>query len=196
MRRFASIAVLAAAATLVSTAAFAHPGLPGHTHGFADGFAHPLSGLDHLLAMIAVGLWAAQLGGRALWLMPLTFIGAMTAGAVFGFGGVAMPWIEVGIAASVLVLGAMVAFTFKPSFPVSLPIVAAFAALHGYAHGVELPVDASALSYGLGFVAATLALHMIGIGLGLAAGRVPVRYVARAAGGAIACVGLFLVVTH
>jgi urease accessory protein len=196
MRRSASLAILATAATLLSTAAFAHPGLPGHTHGFADGFAHPLSGLDHLLAMIAVGLWAAQLGGRALWLMPLTFVATMTVGAALGFGGVAMPWIEIGIAASVLVLGAMVALKLRPSLAMSLPLIAGFAALHGYAHGVELPADASGLSYGVGFIAATLMLHMVGIGLGLAASRMPVRFAARAAGGAIACVGLLLVVTH
>jgi urease accessory protein len=197
MRRSIRLTVLAAvAATLFSTAALAHPGLPGHTHSFADGFAHPLSGLDHLLAMVAVGLWASQLGGRALWLMPLTFVATMTASAALGFGGVAMPWIEIGIAASVLVLGAIVALKLRPTLALSLPLIAGFAALHGYSHGVELPADASGLTYSLGFIAATLVLHMVGIGLGLAASRMPVRYVARAAGGAIACVGLLLVVTH
>jgi urease accessory protein len=192
--RYAASLALVAAATAFSTAAFAHP---GHPHlDAAGGFAHPLSGLDHLLAMVAVGLWAAQLGGRALWLMPLTFVATMTAGAALGSGGTAMPVVEIGIAASVLVLGAMVALRLNPSLVIGLPVVAAFAALHGYAHGVELPADASGLAYGAGFIAATLALHLVGIGLGMLASRLPVRFAARAAGGAIACVGLLLVVMH
>src|SRR5687768_3353260 len=101
MRRIARTASLAALATLVSTAAFAHPG--DHSHlGFATGFAHPFTGLDHLLAMVAVGLWASQLGGRAVWLLPLTFPVVMAAGAALGFGGVALPGVEIGITASVL----------------------------------------------------------------------------------------------
>jgi urease accessory protein len=190
----ASLVALVAAAVPLSTAALAHPGHPDL--GFAGGFAHPLTGLDHLLAMVAVGLWASQLGGRALWLLPLTFPVVMAAGAALGFGGMALPWIEIGIAGSVLVLGAMVALTLRPSLAVSLPLIAAFALLHGYSHGVELPVDASGLTYGAGFIAATFALHLVGIGLGLLANRIPVRFAARTAGGAIACVGLLLMVTH
>jgi urease accessory protein len=195
IRCTASLVVLATVAAMAfSSAAFAHP---GHPHlDVAGGFAHPLSGLDHLLAMVAVGLWAAQLGGRALWLMPLTFVATMTAGAALGIGGMAMPIVEIGIAASVLVLGAMVALRLKPSLTIGLPVVAAFAALHGYAHGVELPTDASGLAYGAGFIAATFALHLVGIALGLLANRAPMRFAARTAGGAIACVGLLLVVTH
>lgn len=195
IRQTASLAVLATVATAIfSTAAFAHP---GHAEiGFAGGFAHPLTGLDHLLAMVAVGLWASQLGGRALWLLPLTFPVVMAAGAALGFGGVALPWVEIGIAGSVLVLGAMVALTLKPSLAVSLPLIALFAVLHGYSHGVELPADASGLTYGAGFAAATFALHLVGIALGLLANRIPVRFAARATGGAIACIGLLLVVTH
>src|SRR5215510_9397113 len=104
MRRIASTASLALLATMISTAAF----------------AHPLTGLDHLLAMVAVGLWASQLGGRALWLLPLTFPVMMAAGAALGFGGVALPWVEIGVTASVLVLGAAVALTYRPSLAVSL----------------------------------------------------------------------------
>jgi urease accessory protein len=195
IRLTASLAVLATVAVAsFSTAAFAHP---GHSElGFAGGFTHPLTGLDHLLAMVAVGLWASQLGGRALWLLPLTFLTTMAAGAALGFGGVALPWVEIGIAGSVLVLGAMVALTLKPSLAVSLPLIAAFAVLHGYSHGVELPADDSGLTYGAGFMAATFALHLSGIAIGLLASRIPVRFAARAAGGAIACIGLLLVVTH
>src|SRR5260221_8698932 len=134
IRHTASLAVLATVATAIfNTAAFAHP---GHSDlGFVGGFAHPLTGLDHLLAMIAVGLWASQLGGRALWLLPLTFPVVMAAGAALGFGGEALPWVEIGIAGSVLVLGAMVALMLKPSLAVSLPLIAVFAVLHGYSHG-------------------------------------------------------------
>jgi urease accessory protein len=160
MRRIARTASLVALAALFSTAAFAHPG--DHSHlGFAAGFAHPFTGLDHLLAMIAVGLWASQLGGRAVLLLPLTFPAVMAAGAALGFGGVA------GL----------------------------FALLHGYAHGVELPAATSAFGYCAGFVAATLILHLAGLAIGFAAGRAPVRFAARTAGGAIAAVGAILLVT-
>lgn len=194
MRRIACTASLALLATAFSTAAFAHPG--DHSHlGFAAGFAHPLTGLDHLLAMVAVGLWASQLGGRALWLLPLAFPAVMAAGATLGFAGVTLPGVEIGITGSVLVLGAAVALTWRPSFAVSLPLIGLFALLHGYAHGVELPAQTSALGYGAGFVAATLALHLAGLAIGLAANRLPVRFAARTAGGAIAAVGAALLVT-
>jgi urease accessory protein len=194
MRRIACTASLAILATVFSTAAFAHPG--DHSHfGFAAGFAHPLTGLDHLLAMVAVGLWASQLGGRALWLLPLTFPVVMAAGAALGLSGVTLPWVEIGITASVLVLGAAVALTYRPTLAVSLPLIGLFALLHGYAHGVELPVQTSALGYCAGFVVATLALHLAGLAIGLAANRLPVRFAARTAGGAIAAVGAVLLVT-
>jgi urease accessory protein len=194
MRRIACTASLALLASVFSTAAFAHPG--DHSHlGIAAGFAHPFTGLDHLLAMVAVGLWASQLGGRALWLLPLTFPVVMAAGAALGFSGVALPWVEIGITASVLVLGAAIALTYRPSLAVSLPLIGLFALLHGYAHGVELPAQTSTLGYGAGFVAATLALHLAGLAIGLAANRLPVRFAARTAGGAIAAVGAVLLVT-
>jgi urease accessory protein len=187
------VALVAIATAASSTAAFAHAG--DHSHmGFTEGLLHPFSGLDHVLAMIAVGLWASQLGGRALWLLPLTFPMVMAAGAAVGVSGVALPWIEIGIAGSVMVLGGAVALALRPSLAVSIPLIGAFALLHGYSHGVELPANASALSYGAGFIAATLVLHAIGITLGFAAARIPVRFAARAAGGAIACIGLALLV--
>jgi urease accessory protein len=188
-----SLAVTAVALAALPTAAFAHIG--DHSHmSFAEGLAHPFSGLDHLLAMIAVGLWASQIGGRALWLLPLTFPAVMAAGAVLGFQGAALPWVEIGIAASVLVLGALIALKARPSLALSMPLIVAFAVLHGYSHGVELPANVSALTYAGGFIAATLMLHLIGIALGLVANRLPVRLVAQAAGGAIAAFGAVLLV--
>jgi urease accessory protein len=197
MRRSFHTILLTAVAALAtagfSSAALAHVG--DHSHmGFTEGLLHPFSGLDHVLAMVAVGLWASQLGGRALWLLPLTFPVVMAVGAAMGFGGVALPWVEIGITASVLMLGAAVALTLRPTLAVSLPLIALFAALHGYSHGVELPASASALSYAAGFIAATLVLHLIGIAFGLAAGRLPVRYATRTAGGAIAALGAVLLV--
>jgi urease accessory protein len=187
------LAVLVTVATAAISPAFAHVG--DHSHmSFAEGLRHPFSGLDHVLAMVAVGLWASQIGGRALWLMPLTFPVGMALGAALGLGGVTLPWVEVGIAASVLVLGAAIALALRPSLAVSIPLICTFALLHGYSHGVELPASSSALGYGAGFVAATLVLHLIGIGLGTAAARIPVRLVARSAGGAIAAIGAVLLV--
>jgi len=188
-------AMIAIAVAGFSPAAFAHIGVNvgDHLHlGMVAGLAHPFSGLDHMLAMVAVGLWASQLGRRAVWAMPLTFPAVMAIGALAGFSGVVLPWVETGVAGSVLVLGVVVALALRPSLAVSISLIALFALLHGYAHGVELPASASAPSYGAGFVAATLLLHLIGIGLGLGAGRVPVRFAARSAGGAIAGVGLLL----
>jgi urease accessory protein len=186
---------LAAVATVgFSTAALAHVG--DHSHmSFTEGLLHPFTGLDHVLAMVAVGLWASQLGGRALWLLPLTFPAVMAIGAALGLSGVTLPLVEIGIAGSVMVLGAVVALALRPSLAISIPLIGAFALLHGYSHGVELPANASALSYGAGFIAATLVLHAIGIATGLIAGRLPVRFAARTAGGAIAVLGVVLLVT-
>lgn len=198
MRRIACNASLSSLAMILaavfSTAAFAHVG--DHSHmGFAQGFAHPFTGIDHMLAMVAVGLWASQIGGWALWLLPLTFPVAMAAGAALGFGSVTLPGVEVGITVSVLVLGAAVALTYRPSLAVSLPLIVLFAVMHGYAHGAELPASASALTYCAGFIVSTLGLHLTGIATGLLATSAPVRFVVRGAGGAIAATGLVLLVT-
>jgi urease accessory protein len=195
MHRSLKLLSLAAVATVgFSTAALAHVG--DHSHmSFTEGLLHPFSGLDHVLAMVAVGLWASQLGGRALWLLPLTFPVVMAVGAALGLNGVTLPWVEVGIAGSVMVLGAVVALALRPALAVSIPLIGAFALLHGYSHGIELPASASALSYGAGFIAATLVLHAVGIATGLIAGRLPVRFAARTAGGAIAVLGVVLLVT-
>jgi urease accessory protein len=195
MHRSLKLLSLAAAATAgFSTAALAHVG--DHSHmSFTEGMLHPFSGLDHVLAMVAVGLWASQLGGRALWLLPLTFPAVMAVGAGLGLSGVTLPWVEIGIAGSVMVLGAVVALALRPSLAISIPLIGAFALLHGYTHGIELPASASALSYGAGFIAATLVLHAVGIATGLIGGRLPVRFAARTTGGAIAALGLVLLVT-
>ncbi len=187
----ATLAILAIAGS--GSPAFAHVG--DHSHlSFVAGLLHPFSGLDHLLAMIAVGLWAAQLGRPALWLLPLTFPALMAAGAAIGMSGVALPLVEVGIAGSVLVLGAAVALALRPSLGLSTALVALFGLLHGFSHGAELPAGASALAYGAGFIAATFVLHTTGVAAGLVAGRMPVRFAARAAGGSIAALGALLLV--
>jgi urease accessory protein len=180
-----SMLVVAAVAGF-STTAFAHP---GHGGGLAAGLAHPFTGLDHMLAMVAVGLWASQLGRPALWTLPVVFPLMMALGAALGTGGVVMPWIEIGILVSVVVLGAAVALQVRAPLAIGAVLVAAFAVLHGYVHGAELSSGSSAWLYGLGFVAATLILHGVGIALGLAA-RPPLLM--RAAGGAIAAAGLLL----
>jgi len=185
------------AATLLvafSAAALAHPGHGAELGGgLAAGFAHPFTGLDHLLAMIAVGLWASQLERPALWTLPVVFPVMMALGAALGTGGLAMPWVEMGILLSVVVLGAAVAFRIQAPLALGAVLVAAFAVLHGYAHGTELPSGGSAWLYGIGFVAATLILHGAGIAMGFPARR---PLLMRSAGGAIAAVGLLLFVAH
>ncbi len=182
----AALAVAAWAASV--TVAFAHP---GHAGGLAAGVAHPLTGIDHLLAMLAVGLWASQLGRPAMWALPVLFPAVMAAGAWLGANGVTVPWAEVGIAASVAVLGAAIAFGWRATLAASAPLVGVFALFHGYAHGAELPASGSALLYGAGFVAATVALHLAGLGIGSLVTR-PLAL--RVAGGAIAAAGAVLLV--
>lgn len=143
--------------------ACAHTGF-GETGGLLHGLIHPFTGIDHLFVMIAVGLWAAQMGGRAVWLVPMTFVGMMTAGALLGMA--AMPWVEVGILASMLVLAMLIFGAIRLPLPVSLPLIGCFALFHGYAHGAEMPLDASFLNYAAGFVFSTAALHLTGIVMG------------------------------
>jgi urease accessory protein len=185
-RSLLAILWLVAMVTSFSSAASAHP---GHGGGFSDGIAHPFTGLDHMLAMVAVGLWATQLDRPAMWTLPVVFPVMMALGAALGTGGLAMPWVEMGILLSVVVLGAAVALQVQAPLALGAVLVAAFAVLHGYAHGTELPSGGSAWLYGIGFVLATLALHAVGIAIGLA-GRRPLLM--RSAGGAIAAAGLLL----
>jgi urease accessory protein len=154
----------------VPTIASAHPGHDGSA-GLFHGFLHPLSGLDHILAMVAVGLFAARLGGRALWLVPGSFVVTMAVAGVAGVTGFADPYVEAGIALSILVLGAAIALEMTMPVAAAMGLVAFFAVFHGYAHGTEMPETMSGLAYGAGFVAATAALHALGIGLGLLIGR-------------------------
>jgi urease accessory protein len=187
----------AMAALLVSTTfAAAHPGA-GVGHDLTHGFLHPLGGLDHVRAMIAVGLLAAQLGGRAFWLVPGAFVGTMTIAAVASWGMTPAPHVELGIAASVLMIGATV--FLQLGLPVSLAaaIAGVFAIFHGVAHGAEIPSTMSGIGYGLGFVAATVLLHAAGIGVGLLAQRLvnPMgAYAVRAVGACIAAVGVMMVI--
>ena len=182
----------AVALTLLPVTASAHVGV-GDTHGFMHGFSHPLSGIDHILAMVAVGLFAAQLGGRALWLMPLTFVSVMALAGVAGMGDVKLPLVEIGIGMSVVVLSLAVAFQLNVPTLVAMALVGFFAIFHGHAHGTEMPESASGLAYGVGFVCATALLHAIGVGLGLAigqAGRSYSRRIAQVGGGAMAIAGI------
>lgn len=180
---------LIGAALLAAVEAGAHVG-DGASGGFASGFGHPLFGWDHIAAMVAVGLWGAFLGRPAIWLLPVTFPVFMVLGAALGVGGVPVPAVEAGIAASAVVLGALVAVAARPPLWASACIVGLFAVFHGHAHGTELPAAANALTYGLGFILATGLLHLCGIAFAglqrLPRGRVAVQ----AGGGAIALAGV------
>ena len=169
----------------------AHTGV-GPVSGVAAGFGHPVGGADHVLAMVAVGLWAAQMGGRSLWAVPAAFVGMMIFGGFLGASGVAVPFIEAGILASVIVLGALIAAGVKVSAAAGAVIVGAFAIFHGHAHGAEMPVDAGGLLYGAGFALATLLLHGAGIAAGMGLNRLQVERLVRMGGGAIAAGGAVL----
>ncbi|WP_217476206.1 HupE/UreJ family protein [Stutzerimonas stutzeri] len=179
-----------AAALLLSPAfAFAHP---GHDHtGVLSGIAHPLFGLDHLLAMLAVGLWAAQQQGTARWALPLTFVATMLLGGLVGFAGVVIPLMETGIAGSVLALGLLVALAVRPPLAVAAGLTALFAASHGVAHGLELPALSSPWGYAAGFVVATAALHAGGYAVARNLPHVATPLV-RLAGAAAAITGAWL----
>jgi urease accessory protein len=157
-----SVATLTALLTLSAGSAFAHTG-HDTTMGFMSGVSHPLLGADHFLAMLTVGLWAGAIGGRATWMVPLSFVAMMIVGGALGAQGVALPGVEIGIAVSVIALGALLAF--NPSLPLAaaMAVAAVFAVFHGHAHGAEMPADASGLAYGAGFILATLALHATGL---------------------------------
>jgi urease accessory protein len=188
---------IAAALTLAPTAALAHPGI-GEMHGFVHGFAHPLGGLDHILAMVTVGIFAWQLGGRALWLVPATFVLAMAIGGALAMTGVPVPMVETGIAASVIVLGAIVALGIKAPLAIAMGLVGLFATFHGHAHGSEMPLAAATGVYAAGFMLATALLHMTGIAIGAAIGRIGDAYgvaTYRLGGGLVALAGV-AILTH
>lgn len=181
--------VFLAALSLLAGTASAHTGEHTAT-GFIGGLAHPFLGLDHVLAMIAVGLWAAQQGGRARWAVPASFVGAMGLGAALAGSGWIVPHVEPGIALSVLVLGLLIATRRHASILAGMTLVAVFALFHGTAHGLEMPQTASPALYAMGFVLATVALHGVGIASSLAG-----RYTMRVAGFGIAATGLALVMS-
>jgi urease accessory protein len=187
-----AIAPAAAVSILLAAgAAQAHTGV-GATSGFMSGLAHPIFGLDHLLAMVAVGLWASLLGGRAMWLVPAAFVAVMAAGGALAMAAVGLPVVELMIVGSVVALGALVALRVRVPAAAGMAVVAAFALFHGHAHGMEMPAGAGGLSYFAGFALATAALHGVGLAIGVAAGKLREGLAVRAAGGAIAAAGLVL----
>ena len=186
----ATTPALFAVLLLAPLAALAHEET-GQAAGFVAGLGHPVSGLDHVLAMVAVGLWGAVLGAPAIWVLPVAFPLVMALGGLIGLLGIPLPGVEVGIAISAVVLGAMVLAEVRPPIWLAAVIVAFFAVFHGHAHGRELPEGTSALLYSLGFVVATGLLHAAGILLGTARRWAAGRQAVRVAGGGVALAGLF-----
>ncbi|MBL8658350.1 MAG: HupE/UreJ family protein [Rhodospirillales bacterium] len=177
---------------LLPSVASAHTGV-GDTAGFSHGLLHPLTGLDHVLAMVMVGIFAWQLGGRALWLVPTAFVALMAVGGALGVAGIGMPFVETGIALSVIVLGAVVALRLRAPVAVAMAVVGLFAIFHGHAHGSEMPESAAGIAYGLGFMLATAMLHAAGISFGYLIGWASEgkgAIVARGAGAAAALAGV------
>ena len=188
-RSFAQAALALIVLSLAATPARAHVER-GQAAGFLAGLHHPISGLDHVLAMVSVGLWGAQLGPPAVWLLPVTFPMVMAIGGFIGLIGVPLPGVEVGIALSAILLGFVVAREARPPLGLAAALVGIFAIFHGHAHGTELPPGQSGLTYSIGFVIATGVLHATGITIGLVhrwrAGRIAIRV----AGGLVAASGL------
>ncbi|MEO3429250.1 HupE/UreJ family protein [Pelagibius sp. CAU 1746] len=165
--RFLSVFTIA---LLVTSAAEAHTGI-GAASGLAHGFLHPVGGLDHILAMVGVGLLGFVIGGRAFWLVPAAFVVMMALGGVLGLAGAGLPFVEAGIALSVIVIGAALAFGSGVPLALAMALAGGFAVFHGHAHGAEMPLAASGLAYGFGFLAATALLHAAGAGAGYALGK-------------------------
>ena len=187
MRKFPIVA----ASFLFPATAFAHSGAPGHD--LAYGFAHPLGGLDHVLAMVAVGILAALIGRRAIWALPLSFVAMMVAGFGLGMMHLNLPLAELGIAVSVIAIGGAIAWAGALSLPAAMALVGVFSVFHGYAHGIEAPADLSVLPFVAGFVTATALLHALGVVSALAAVRLSTRLgrsFVRAGGGLVALGGV------
>jgi urease accessory protein len=174
---------------VAASPAEAHVG-EGAAGGLLSGFAHPIMGFDHVLAMVAVGIWGAQLGPPALWLLPIMFPLVMALGGFLGLVGLPLPGVEVAIALSALVLGAAIVLQARPPLVGALLVVCAFAIFHGHAHGTELPPGESVLLYSVGFVVATGCLHLMGIGLGGACRWDWGRFALRGAGAGVALGGM------
>ncbi|HNB27986.1 MAG TPA: HupE/UreJ family protein [Alphaproteobacteria bacterium] len=191
--RTGQILTAAAVLTALASPAMAHTGvhLFGES-GFVAGFSHPLLGLDHLLAMLGVGIWAAQLGGRATWLVPAAFVSVMVAGAALALSGAALPMVEFGIGGSVLAIGGLIALGARLPLVVAMGVVGLFALFHGHAHGTELPGFAHPAAYGAGFVLATALLHAAGFGIALLLRAQATRLPLRLGGLVMAAVGGYL----
>jgi urease accessory protein len=183
-------ALIALALLLLAVPAWAHE-QTGQAAGFLTGLRHPISGLDHVLAMISVGLWGAQLGLPAVWLLPVVFPMVMAFGGFLGLLGVPLPGTEVGIAVSAILLGLVVALEAMPPLWAAGGLVGFFAIFHGYAHGTELPAGENALLYSVGFVIATGSLHAVGIGIGVIHRWKSGRVVLRLAGVVVALAGVY-----
>ena len=176
---------------LVPTVAFAHPG-HGDASGLLAGAEHPLTGLDHITAMVAVGLWAALKGGRALWVWPAAFLGVMLVGGALGMAHVPVPFVEPGILASVVVIGLMVAMAVDLPVWLGATLIGIFALFHGHAHGAEAPENVGGIEYMFGFALATASLHLVGIAVALSLRFVRLQPLVRAAGAACVLVGVGL----
>lgn len=183
-----------AAIVLPAAPAFAHTGAGTH-HSFFAGFEHPLFGWDHLLAMVAVGLWAGLLGRRAAWLLPSAFLAGMVAGGVLGMAGIALPAVEHFILASVLLLGIATALALRVPLALGAALVALLGIAHGNAHGLEAPLEADGLAYVIGFFLATAALHGAGVAASLAARASQKAWIARIVGAACAVAGAVVAVS-
>lgn len=189
---FLALAVL----TLAATPALAHTGV-GAVSGLSAGIGHPIGGLDHVLAMVAVGILAAQLGGEAMWFVPASFICMMIVGGLLAIDGVPVPFVELGILGSVVVLGGVIAAGRRMPVSVAMVLVGLMAVFHGHAHGTEMPSNASSVEYVIGFVVATAMLDAVGAGLVVRAEKIAQRtgaFAVRASGGAIAIAGALLFV--
>jgi urease accessory protein len=187
LTRIVTVAAIIGAA--LTSPAFAHTGIGAHGNGFVAGFLHPLLGLDHELAMLGVGVWAVQLGKRAIWLVPVSFVTVMAIGAVVGIVGAPLPMVEFGIAGSVLVIGVLIAFGARMPVALAMSLVGAFALFHGHAHGTELPGFAHPAAYGAGFIAATSLLHVAGVGVAYLVRRHAAKLPFRITGAMMAAVG-------
>ncbi|HEU0283351.1 MAG TPA: HupE/UreJ family protein [Gallionella sp.] len=187
MRLLLSVAVL----VLLPSFAYAHAGA-GEASGFLHGLIHPASGLDHVCAMLAVGLWAAQMDGRSVWAVPLTFVSVLALGGALPMLGISLPFVEQGIVLSVLLLGVLIAASVRLPLWLGSGMVGLFALWHGHAHGAEMPAAASGIGYVLGFVLATALLHVIGIAFSLGMQWLARERVIRAAGASIALCGMYL----
>lgn len=190
---WAALALAIALMAVPSGGAFAHI-IQGSAGGFGAGFEHPLTGPDHFLAMFAVGIWGAQMGGRAVWALPVTFPLIMAAGGLAGMSGLPLPHVELGIALSILALGSAIAFAWRPVDAIALVLIGVFAICHGYAHGVELPGAADPADFAAGFVIATGLIHLLGVGVGLGLGKPFSGRLARRLGAVIATGGVYFLV--